>query len=100
MRVALLDLSARLEARDWCVLVLPRAHRVDCVALVVDHLVVVNARPGARLLVSMNSPACTRFSNSALTSANVASPIERFSASRQQLALIDYCFTLQIFLCE
>src|SRR5260370_37195103 len=38
IRVVLLDLSACLETRDWCVLVLPRAHHLDCVALVVDHL--------------------------------------------------------------
>ncbi len=38
MRVVLHDVSACLEPRDWFVLVLPRAHRVDGVAFVVDHL--------------------------------------------------------------
>ncbi len=37
MRVVLFDLSVCLETRDWCASVLPRAHRVDGVALVVNH---------------------------------------------------------------
>ena len=37
MRVVLLDLAAGLETCDWCVLILPRAHRVDGIALVVNH---------------------------------------------------------------
>ena len=43
---------------------------------------VVNARPGARLLVPMESPACIRLSKSDFICVRVASPIERFSASR------------------
>src|SRR5258707_7940995 len=36
-RAVLLDFSARLETRDWCVLILPCTHQLDCVAFVVDH---------------------------------------------------------------
>src|SRR6266704_6109554 len=38
MRVALLDVASCLETSDRCMLILPRAHHLDCVALVVDHL--------------------------------------------------------------
>src|SRR5260370_31883651 len=50
MRVVLLDLSACLEPRDWCVLVLPRAHHLDCVALAVDHFAC--GEPAARRTIA------------------------------------------------
>ncbi len=37
MRVVLLDLSAYVKTRDWRALVLPRAHKLDGVELVVNH---------------------------------------------------------------
>ncbi len=37
VRVVLFDRSSCLETRDFCVLVLPRAHHLDGVALVVNH---------------------------------------------------------------
>src|ERR1700682_597219 len=98
MRVVLLDLSACLETRDWFVLVLPRAHRVDGVALMADHLACGERAAWGAIGRFDELTRLHALLNLGFDLRNRGVPHRAFKRIPQQLALLGHRFTLEIFL--
>src|SRR5260370_10138240 len=98
MRVVLVDSSASLETRDWCMLILPCAHCVDSVALVVNHFL-CGERAAWRAIVPFDELACLHASLELRFNLRNRGVTHRtFQCIPQYLTLLGHRVTLQIFL--
>src|SRR6516165_4425173 len=98
MRVVLLDLPACLEARDWFVLALARAHHLDRFALAVDHFL-CSERAARSVIVCLDERACLdTFLELSFGLHNRGVTHSTYKPISKQVTLLDDCCPFQVFL--